>query len=714
MPSRLSGIFSRSSKEQEAKAEEAANHSNGHSSDPVPHYSASEAPPPDYQADDDTVAPPDYTAGFANLSISDAPSSGIPSVDETIAHLKTLECFSQLRQSIASTDGLFGIDNAAIVEIARASSLVSGEGADELLPRLAEKRWAVYISRAVDRFYAWISAAVPDSTMPTMAEMERDGSNDRITNPSYVKTAMPPIGRSNMPPLDVLMVWHSYMLNPRAYLEDCVRLGRMALWNTKMPWNAIAECIDPSTFIFQAGDVAEGAFTRLTGHYVSEKPIVSEGHNTDVNRSIQWDNLIDGDAKKLNCPSCQANIHVPWTTCCQHTTEKPKSDRNLAENVDAVLASGEGFSDRDFSATCPGCEIRITHDLLRADKFCTDVRQLLTKGTPMPGTILGLRGLPFRFGIYHEVKWYSVYNKVNNLLLFGLGQRILDQPRLGGEGFSESISGIRDMIGETIEGNHKYMRTVRDSASHRMTRLERVGFRKMMSRYWENSSAFALDLVGAVVRQGGFIEKMHNIDWLHSPALPATMTRLILKYERFVDIMEDATNMAVPTLDVDLAWHTHQLNPPSYMKYVVNKTRQFVDHDDKVAETALNDAFAWTCKTYEKKYGGKYSECTCWYCESVREQNTSTASRIFSSKGKQSLHDTEQDPKKSIHISAHNAVCPTDDAQYTAEAQAQADKLEAAYRKACERAKKKGTKAPGRDDYYWSTAYGRIIVSVII
>jgi hypothetical protein len=409
----------------------------------------------------------------------------------------------------------------------------------------------------------------------------------------------------------------------------------------------------------------------------------------------------------MNCPSCDADVQAPWTTCCQHATEKADPDRKLAENVDTVLASGEGFSDRDFAAPCSSCGITLTHDLLRANKFCTDVKQLLSNRNPMPGTILGLRGLPFKVGIYHEVKWYGVFNKVNNLLLFGLGQRILDQPRLNGEGFNESMSRIRDMIGETMTENHKYMRTVRDSATHRMTRLERIGFRKMMSRYWENSSPLALDLVGAVVRQGGFIEKMHNIDWLHSPALPATMTRLILKYERFVSIMEDATNMAVPTLDVDLAWHTHQLNPPSYMKYVVTKARQFVDHDDKVAEVALNDAFIWTCKTYEKKYGGKYSECTCWYCESVREQNISKASRLFSSKGKQTVHDTEQDPKKSVHVSAHNAVRPTGDPEYTAEAQAQADKLEAAYQKACERAKKKGTKAPGRDDYYWSTAYGK-------
>ncbi len=59
-------------------------------------------------------------------------------------------------------------------------------------------------------------------------------------------------------------------------------------------------------------------------------------------------------------------------------------------------------------------------------------------------------------------------------------------------------------------------------------------------RYWDNSSPFALDLVGAVIRQGSFIEKMHNIDWLHSPALPSTMKRLLVKYQRFVTIMKDS------------------------------------------------------------------------------------------------------------------------------------------------------------------------------
>ena len=39
--------------------------------------------------------------------------------------------------------------------------------------------------------------------------------------------------------LDVLMVWHSFMLNPRSYLEDCLRFGLKNLWTTGMPWQAV-------------------------------------------------------------------------------------------------------------------------------------------------------------------------------------------------------------------------------------------------------------------------------------------------------------------------------------------------------------------------------------------------------------------------------------------------------------------------------------------
>jgi hypothetical protein len=108
------------------------------------------------------------------------------------------------------------------------------------------------------------------------------------------------------------------------------------------------------------------------------------------------------------------------------------------------------------------------------------------------------------------------------------------------------------------------------------------------------------------------------------------MDRLLVKYSRFIDIIAQHPTQAVtPTLDVDLAWHTHQLSPKSYFVFTVGKTKNFVDHNDKVDEDKLSTSFEWTCKTYMDRYGEPYSECTCWYCESIRVMNVSGLGKMF-------------------------------------------------------------------------------------
>lgn len=496
-----------------------------------------------------------------------------------------------------------------------------------------------------------------------------------------------------MPPVDVLMVWHAYMLNPRAYLEDCLRWGRMRLWHTPFPWQAAVDCINSETFKWNAGEGAEDAFRHMTG--------------------LPYDTLTMTGPRVVECPSCDVENCAPWTTCADFAylyAGKSESHKALGAEIDAMLSSGSGYCDRFFNASCTACGTGIDHERLKAAKFRKDVKRLLSSDVPMGGTLLGLDGIPFKAAGLKDRTTLEIAGTTNNLLLLGLGDTILKERELGGKGRNESMEGIRDMI-EGALADRDYVRKITLSKIRRLQRSEKVAVRRMMSRYWENSSPFALDLVGAVIRQGSFIEKMHNIDWLHSPALPSTMKRLVTKYERFVAIMGGSgRHMAVPTLDVDLAWHTHQLNPYSYMNYTIKTTRQFVDHDDKVAETTLNTSFEWTSSQYQKMYKEPYSECTCWYCEAVRESHTSAASRLFntqSSKANDLLHDVDQDPRKSIHISTHNAVRPTgEEATYQFGVDQRVKELDKAYQKACERARKKGKKEPKRDDYYYSDAYG--------
>lgn len=680
MPSRLSRILSRQSyKDKEAEAEAERNPTTAETSSPPPEYSQA---PPDYDAEN-VLDPPNLSAGFSNLTLNTPTKDGFPTSEECTAHLKLIECFYRLRQKIGSSDGLFGINDKIVTE----SGIIQGNRTPELLAKLAEKRWAIYVTKAVDRFEAWWSAVLPGSKMARMSSLELEGAKGTLCEP---RASKPPLqlSRDSLPPIDVLMVWHSYQLNPRAYLEDCLRYGKMQLWHTPMPWKAVTDAIDSETFVYAPGAEAEGIYQGLTGR--------------------SWENTADSEDKLVTCPTCKRSVNAMWASPLEIASKAYSDSTSLGAAIDKALSQATGFAARDFWEQC-SCGTRLTHKRLNAGKFCADLEKLLAQDVPMGGTVLGLEGVPYKIAGADDVFMSEMTHKPNALLQADLGKLIVDGRQIEGKGSNESVEGIRELI-ELAITDKTYMRKARSSASYRMTRYERIAIRRMMSRYWDNSSPFALDLVGAVIRQSIFVEKMHNIDWLHSPALPSTMKRLLVKYERFVQIMADRTHMAVPTLDVDLAWHTHQLSPYGYINYTVKATKRFIDHDDKVAETQLNDSFAWTSKTYQRLFNEPYSACVCWYCEAVRESHTSTTSRLFktsNARANDMLHPVEQDPRKSVHISAHNAVRPADDTmKYEINAKKKADELEKAYQKACERSRKKGKKEPKRDDYYYSDAWG--------
>lgn len=156
----------------------------------------------------------------------------------------------------------------------------------------------------------------------------------------------------------------------------------------------------------------------------------------------------------------------------------------------------------------------------------------------------------FSPGIPERIEQHGV-TFPNRLILAGLFGSLLTCTD-SNQNQQNSVNDIR----ATIEIGLKDRALVRKAHGYTLVRrTEKISIRRMMSRYWDNSSSFALDLVGAVIRQGSFIEKMHAIDWIHSPAVAATMARLMTKYSRYFDILEKyPSHMAVPTLDVDLAW----------------------------------------------------------------------------------------------------------------------------------------------------------------
>lgn len=521
--------------------------------DNPPPYSSQ---PPSEQASSSNVGTTESThastSAFGNLDFTPSLLE-LPTASECITHLKLLRAFANLRHEVGNMEGLYGIHinqekakdtGETVSPIYDAQShqpdgvhAQHGSGGqyseDEqavaaLAERYREKRWTIFVTKAVDRFEKWWNTLPSTSAhFPSDIRTTDFDSTGVSVIPSHFPTKGSGLGNninSIMPPLDVLMVWHSFMLNPRTYLEDCMRLSRHQLWHTPFPWELINSFINNETFEYRPPDRVSSFFEKST--------------------KLQWYYLNENTPKTLSCPKCQKkDITVPWTRV------PPTSS---LEAVEAYLTSDTGYVGEAFQEECPVCNLVITHEKLRVAKFITDAEALRLDKRPLPGTILNSLGFPQttvnnkRIGTHEP---FFPNRVVETLAEF--------QPNALRERISLlSIEVLKQQFQQTMRSPGKVAVVNVDQYKKDLVAKEsKVAVRKMLSHYWDNSSPFGLDLVGAVIRQGSFVEKMRKIDWLNSPAAMSTIQRLIVKYHRFIRIIADnPKKIAVPTLDVDLAW----------------------------------------------------------------------------------------------------------------------------------------------------------------
>ncbi|KAL6230668.1 hypothetical protein BDW75DRAFT_234236 [Aspergillus navahoensis] len=125
-------------------------------------------------------------------------------------------------------------------------------------------------------------------------------------------------------------------------------------------------------------------------------------------------------------------------------------------------------------------------------------------------------------------------------------------------------------------------------------------------------------LFEAVGRQGKFVDKMVSHTWIRSSAIEGTLTRAIERYGQFVHLMKLYPGaVLVPTLDIDLAWHTHQCSAMAYENSMNSLTGRFINHNDKIGSGKLNKEFDKTAVLYRQHFGLDYFVCICWECQAV-------------------------------------------------------------------------------------------------
>lgn len=125
------------------------------------------------------------------------------------------------------------------------------------------------------------------------------------------------------------------------------------------------------------------------------------------------------------------------------------------------------------------------------------------------------------------------------------------------------------------------------------------------------SKSFSLDLVAASIRQREFTNRI--IHECHSIDSPAELQNAISRYHKFLRLMCKKSKIAgkhtplVPTLDVDLAWHTHQLFPHSYRDYCLAFVGRPINHDDTVEKNVIEGGLRKTSLAWLKEYNEPYT-----------------------------------------------------------------------------------------------------------
>lgn len=164
--------------------------------------------------------------------------------------------------------------------------------------------------------------------------------------------------------------------------------------------------------------------------------------------------------------------------------------------------------------------------------------------------------------------------------------------------------------------NQSIQKTIAELKGARLFRMLSRGniFESIRTGYmgilWRDLS---IDLVAASLRQREFATKITSNECIGIDNASA-LFRATSRYHKFLLLMKrkssgkDKKRIAlVPTLDIDLCWHTHQLNSVSYRQWCIEHLGIAVNHDDTVGKESLNTGLRETTVAWLEAYREAYA-----------------------------------------------------------------------------------------------------------
>lgn len=160
-----------------------------HSSKSVEASADAVSNPPPYSSTTEPIdEPPSYRQQNLSHRLS---SNGLPrseetvAIDESIIHLKFLSAVAKLQYFIKGTDKLFGIHDS------EAKNFGDPRKQAQAAARIQEKRWAVYVARAVDRFTVWWQTCLPSLNTRRISSLNSSPEAKIVWSANMI----PPLGK---------------------------------------------------------------------------------------------------------------------------------------------------------------------------------------------------------------------------------------------------------------------------------------------------------------------------------------------------------------------------------------------------------------------------------------------------------------------------------------------------------------------------------------
>ncbi|KAM1014348.1 hypothetical protein TB2_044174 [Malus domestica] len=136
--------------------------------------------------------------------------------------------------------------------------------------------------------------------------------------------------------------------------------------------------------------------------------------------------------------------------------------------------------------------------------------------------------------------------------------------------------------------------------------------------YYATSESTKYNLASAVRRQIPFFYQVSRSYMNDNLFLEGAVDR----YKGFLHLIKrnrerSITRFCVPTYDIDLIWHSHQLHPASYCKDLVAIMGKVLEHDDTDSDRTkgqkLDVGFSETAKQWEEMFGSRYWRAGAMY-----------------------------------------------------------------------------------------------------